>query len=513
MTIVYTYLGVHLRYPLLDEVNQLLVMSFVVVGLLTVLYTFPARDLRLTCKTAVHVVAGVFAALAGDFFTLLVGLELLTFSAYFLLVHRADSERAAVGYRYIGFHISAAALFFVGMAIQYSDTGSLQLARAVPSAAPYFVAAFAIKAVFFPLHIWLVDAYPRAPVFAVPALSVFTTKMGVYAIARIAGGPLVAYIGGATAILGVLGALRQSNARRLLSYHIVSQVGYMVAGAALATQAGIAAGMFHAVNNIVYKTLLFMVAGAVFFTVGHDDLTRLGGLVRRMPVTFAGSVVGSAAIAGVPLFAGYASKELLKSATGYTPLTYMLLVAALGTALSFLKFTFYMFVGERGPVQPESGPTDERTAGNHAPPEAEAGADAEAGSGRGGWGRRNCARGRSEAPWTMLAPIGVLSALSILFGVRPQLAVPGTTYGIYSLSSLWVSVLPLLAALVVWTFARRLVRPHEHHESDLLVEMRTIGRRGLRALERALAFSHQHPFQVYLFLVTLCFVALAAIAL
>ncbi len=511
MTIVYTYLGVHLRYPLLDEVNELLVTSFVVVGLLTVLYTLPARDLPLTFKTGVHVVAGVFAALAGDFFTLLVGLELLTFSAYFLLVHRADSERAAVGYRYIGFHISAAALFFVGMAIQYTDTGSLQLARAVPSAVPYFLAAFAIKAVFFPLHIWLVDAYPRAPVFAVPALSVFTTKMGVYAIARIAGGPVVAYIGGATAILGVLGALRQSNARRLLSYHIVSQVGYMVAGAALATQAGIAAGVFHAVNNIVYKTLLFMVAGAVFFTVGHDDLTRLGGLVRRMPITFFGSMVGSAAIAGVPLFAGYASKELLKSATGYTPLTYMLLLAAIGTALSFLKFTFYMFVGERGTTQPESGRPDERTAGDHTAPEAEAAAEADADADAGA--EAGSGRGRYEAPWTMLVPIGVLSVFSILFGVRPQLAVAGTTYGIYSLSSLWVSVLPLLAALGVWHFARRLVKPHEHHESALLVEMRTIGGRGLRALERALAFSHQHPFQVYLFLVTLCFVVLAAIAL
>jgi multicomponent Na+:H+ antiporter subunit D len=184
----------------------------------------------------------------------------------------------------------------------------------------------------------------------------------VYALARVVpdGHALVAWMGGAMVLYAVWMAILQTDARRLLSYHIVSQVGYMVAAVGIGTAAGTAGAVAHLSTHVLYKGLLFMVAGALLYRTGTESLKRLGGLGRRMPVTFGAFLVAALAISGVPGFSGFVSKGLvLKAVDGAAPdlLWWALVLAGVGTVLSFAKFGYYAFVrappdGEPVPLRP-----------------------------------------------------------------------------------------------------------------------------------------------------------------
>lgn len=407
----YLDLTLTLRPP--GGVSWVLLLTFIGMGALGLIYALPVRNRRMYMVMGAHAVGGVLVLLAEDLITLLAGWEVLTFTAFFLIVGRLRPSRAAgksapgtgksggaaggsggaadgagtgtgksaaaagassqggasglgsvssrgievrpaalgpqpgaprAGVEYLAFQITAAAALFLGILIQYSQTGSLLVQTAHPAAQPVLLFAIAIKTGAMPLHFWLVDSYPKAPFAAAALLSVYSTKVGVYTAARLLSLPVTPYLGAFMALAGVAGALRQRDARRLLSFHIISQVGYMIAGVGLATELGIAAGLFHAVNHIIYKALLFMVAGAVIYRTGRTALTHLGGLYRDMPLTFLTGIVASAAIAGVPPMSGFASKELIKVAAGYGPVTTMLAIATMGTGLSFIKFMYAMFV-------------------------------------------------------------------------------------------------------------------------------------------------------------------------
>jgi multicomponent Na+:H+ antiporter subunit D len=186
---------------------------------------------------------------------------------------------------------------------------------------------------------------------------VFTTKTGVYGIYRAFpdGNVAIAYMGGLMAVFGATYALFQNDMRRLLSYHIQSQVGYMVAGVGIGTTLGQAGAMAHVFNHILYKALLFMTAGVVIYRTGKESLKKLGGLGREMPVTTVAFTVAALSIAGFPLFNGFVSKGIIISASHYDfpagpaaigdfhTLELLLLLGGVGTFLSFIKFGYYAF--------------------------------------------------------------------------------------------------------------------------------------------------------------------------
>jgi multicomponent Na+:H+ antiporter subunit D len=148
-------------------------------------------------------------------------------------------------------------------------------------------------------------------------------------------------------LYGVTQAILQSDMRRLLSYHIISQVGYMVVAVSLGTAAGLAGGFTHLTAHVLYKGLLFMIAGAILVRTGESSLKRLGGLWRQMPVTFVAFLVAAFAISGVPGFSGFVSKGLIAKATesaGSDLLWWVLVAGSVGTSLSFVKFGYYAFV-------------------------------------------------------------------------------------------------------------------------------------------------------------------------
>ncbi len=398
----------HVTWP--TGIHLALFLAFLALGAASLVYAF-AWKAQARPALLLHVAGGLLTLLAGDLITLLIGWELLSFSAFFLIASGGGTRAPRAAWRYLVFQIVAAAALFAGAAVQADASGSLAVTVADPAAQPLLLLAIAIKTAVIPLHGWLVDGYPAAPPALAPLLSVFATKVGVYTAARLLNLPPVSLLGGLMAVGGVLGALGQRTGRRLLSYHIVSQVGFMLAGVGLATGAGIAAGTFHAINNLAYKALLFMVIGAVIRQTGHDRLDGLGGLARQMPFTFAAGVIASASIAGLPPFNGFASKELLKSALGEGPVAWLLVAATVGTGLSFIKFIALVFLG-RGRAEGIAPPRD--------------------------------------PPPGMAVPMALLAAACLVLGLWPSLAVRGVAHAYYRPAAIGYAVFPLLGSAALW---------------------------------------------------------------
>ncbi|HMA05991.1 MAG TPA: proton-conducting transporter membrane subunit, partial [Methanomicrobiales archaeon] len=220
----------------------------------------------------------------------------------------------------------------------------------------FILLGIGVNVCFIPLHTWLPDAYPKAHFVASIFLSVYTTKLAVYLLARVQPPTLViAYMGALMAVYGVSFAVLQNDMRRLLSYHIISQVGYMVAGIGLFAVLGAGSdvgvlglngGLAHLVNNLLYKTLLFMAAGVIIWKTGENLLSRVGGLWKRMPVTAIAFWIAAFSISGIPLFNGFVSKGMVILAAEETsPLLWALLeIASFGTFLSFLKLGYFAFL-------------------------------------------------------------------------------------------------------------------------------------------------------------------------
>jgi multicomponent Na+:H+ antiporter subunit D len=221
--------------------------------------------------------------------------------------------------------------------------------------------AFAVNAAVPPLHAWLTDAYPESSPAGSALLSAFVTKSAVYALARVFPGTEgLVWAGVAMTLYGVTFAVLEDDLRRLLGYHIVSQVGYMVTGVGLGTPLGVSGAVAHAFCHILYKGLLFMGAGAVVTATGRQRLSELGGLGRRLPATAVLYMVGALSISGAPLLNGFVSKTLVVAAAGEAgwPIArLLLLLAAVGTFLSVgLKLPWFTFAGTDRRLDPTPVP-------------------------------------------------------------------------------------------------------------------------------------------------------------
>ncbi|MFW6293996.1 MAG: proton-conducting transporter membrane subunit [Spirochaetota bacterium] len=438
-------------------IDASLFLTYLLMGVLGVGLCIARRNAVLSAVALLHAVAGMLTVVAADLITLLIAWELLTFSAY-VIIRQGDGHSTGAAFWYLAAQITAAALFFVAIVVNGADSLAVQTLDA--AAQPFMTAAVLIKTAMMPLHGWLIGSYTRASYVGSFVLSAYATKVGVYTAARtlslaVAGLPVLSLVGAAMAVLAVVAALRQHSARRLLSYHIISQVGYMLAGVGLVESiAGAQAGLFHAVNHIVYKGLLFLVVAVVAQRLGHDDLRRMGGLARKMPLVFACAVVGAAAIVGLPLTSRYASKELLKKALG-EPQTTLLVAASVGTALSFTKFIYLIFLRRSH----HAASTELRT------------------------------------PRFAGAALVVLAALSILIGVAPGV-VPGVpTTRFYALDSVLWGVVPAVAGFALWFPLRGILTRGTAHGSDvppLRRYLREGARPALTLLRRAYRIDPQH---------------------
>ena len=297
-------------------------------------------------EKAQHIAAWTYAAgslgaiFAGDFLTLFLFWELMAFSSVFLVWFRREKESLAAGYRYLLVHVAGGLFLLAGLLWHglTAPTGFAFVAFDVhhPTGAAWLVLiGFMLNAAVPPLHAWLPDAYSRGTYNGSVFLSAFTTKTAVYALCRgFAGMEILVVLGVIMTLYGVVYAVIENDMRRLFSYHIVSQVGYMVAGVGIGTDMAINGACAHAFAHILYKGLLFMGGGAVLHMAGTTKFTELGGLYKKMPWTFLFTLVGGLSISGFPLLSGFVSKSMIVQAGFEHHLLwagFLLNLAAIGT--------------------------------------------------------------------------------------------------------------------------------------------------------------------------------------
>ncbi|MCC8193404.1 MAG: Na+/H+ antiporter subunit D, partial [Deltaproteobacteria bacterium] len=382
-------------------------------------------------------------------------------------------ESTYAGFRYFIYH-SAGGLFLLGgMLLRYKATGTFEFTHAAPDMQQAYnwliLTGFCVNAAVVPLHAWLPDAYPRGTVTGSVFMCAFTTKTAVYVLARgFAGWEILAVMGTIMALYGVLYACIENNARRILSYHIVSQVGYMVAGIGVGTAMTLNGASAHAYAHILYKGLLFMGAGCILYATGTAKLDKLGGLAARLPWVMVLYMVAALSISGMPLFNGFISKTMTiaGAAEAHRYLVALgLEIAAVGTFISVgIKLPYFAFWGGK--------PTDR-------------------------------ARILKPIPWNMYGGMVILAVLCIAQGVCPQILyaylpfdvtepfVPWTAWNVIQ------SGLLLGFAGVAFYLMRRVITPHEGLNLDFDIVYRAVGSATLAFICRPIAWLDDRWTNVY----------------
>lgn len=318
--------------------------------------------------------------LTGDMFNLFIMTEIMTFAAVALVAFLNWTKGALkAAFQYLVLLSMGSSCVLIGVTLLYARCHTLNMAQlaSILSTSEWdptmllafglLLLGFCMKAGAVPMHTWLAAAHPVAPAPASAMLSGVVIKTGLYALIRLtyvlfqaidnpAVQTLLVIIGSVTMFVGVTMALAQHDFKRLLAFHSISQIGYVITAVGLGTTLGLTGGLFHVMNHTLFKGLLFLCAGAVFHSVGTTDLDALGGLSKRMPKTTICFLVGAFSIAGLPPFNGFASKWIIYQAAyekaitsghfGYVLVTLVALVVSVMTLASFIKVTQAVFFGQ-----------------------------------------------------------------------------------------------------------------------------------------------------------------------
>lgn len=346
-----------------DRLSRVFGAIFGLIAFIGGLYAFHVRRPAERMAALGYAGGALGVAFAGDYLTLFIHWEIMAISSTYLIWARETRESEAAGVRYLVVHLVGGVLMLAGILLRLHHTGSLLLTPLPPStdlSSLLILASVALNAAVPPLHAWLADAYPKASVTGAVFMSALTTKSAVYVLARVfPGWEVLTLFGVAMALYGVFYAVLANDIREILAYHIISQVGYMVAGVGMGTPMALNGATAHAFCHILYKALLFMGAGAVLHTTGRSKLTELGGLARAMPWALALYMIGAFSISGFPLFNGFISKSMVVAAAAEAhrdTVVLLLNLASIGTFLhTGLKLPYFTWFGPPRGIQP--GPT------------------------------------------------------------------------------------------------------------------------------------------------------------
>ena len=347
-----TYLGEPLILGRVDRLSIVFAQVFAIMALIGMVYGLHVKD-KMTHIAALLYVGGSFGCVfAGDYLTVFLFWELMSIGSTFLVWSARNPISTRAGFRYFMYHTVGGLFLLAGLLLRYKAIGTFEFVHVIPEKAMYYdwliLVGFCVNAAVVPLHAWLPDAYPEASVTGAVFMCAFTTKTAVYVLARgFYGFEALAVAGTIMCVYGVLYACIENNARRILSYHIVSQVGYMVAGIGIGTAMTINGAVAHAYAHILYKGLLFMGAGCLLYACGTAKLDKLGGLVGRLPWVMILYMVGALSISGMPVFNGFISKTMTIAGAAHAHRTWLAVgmeVAAVGTFLSVgIKLPYFAF--------------------------------------------------------------------------------------------------------------------------------------------------------------------------
>ncbi|MEW6263672.1 MAG: Na(+)/H(+) antiporter subunit D [Thermodesulfobacteriota bacterium] len=409
----YKFLSYRLVFARVDKLSLCFGYAFVIMAFLSAVYALHIRQSGQHSATFLSVGSTLGVVFAGDVLTLFAFWELLAVSSVFVIWYGRSKQAYQAGFRYLMVHLFGGTLLLAGMAMSVLESGSTEFTRIAYGSlsSMLILVSFLINAAVPPMHAWLSDAYPEASPTGSVFLTAFTTKSAVYVLLRAYPGlDLLVWLGTIMALYGIVYAVLENDIRRLLAYHIISQVGYMVCGVGLGSEMALNGSIAHAFSHILYKALLFMGVGAVIEMTGRSKMTELQGrnLYRRMPLCLTLYMIGGFSISSVPLFNGFISKNMVVAAASelHRPAVHLLLhLASVGTFLhTGLKLPYGTWFGQAGP-----GEQADRI-------EAK------------------------EPPLNMLLAMGLAAFLCTLFGVYPKLLydllpypvtyTPYTAYGV-----------------------------------------------------------------------------------
>ena len=344
--------GYMLQYLHVDGLSYVFCMIFSMMACIGGIYSCHNENRMEAFCSMAYAGSALGVTLAKDWMTFIAFWEALAVTSLFLIwCHHTPASRHA-GFRYLLVHMLGGNLLLWGIFLEVGGGHGLvaNLAQGPHDLAFWAILiGVSVNAAIPPLNGWLVDAYPEGTITGSVFLSSFTTKVAVYALIRIfAGADFLMGVGCFMAIYGALFAIMENDMRRLLGYHIISQVGFMVAGVGVGTAMALNGAAAHAFSHILYKSLLFMCAGAIIYATGIRKINQLSGMAKRMPFVAACFFVAAFSISGVPFFNGFISKTITiaaASAAGYDWVYTLLELASVGTFLSItLKMGYFIFL-------------------------------------------------------------------------------------------------------------------------------------------------------------------------
>ena len=313
--------------------------------------------------------SAIGAVFAGDLLTLFIFWELLAVTSVFQIWAAGGSEARHAGLRYLLAHITSGLLLLMGVVMKYQATGDLSFgAMGLHTPDDWLIfLAFGIKIVFPIAHTWLVDAYPAATPTGTLVLSAFTTKTAVYCMARgFAGQEQLIYIGAVMCLFPIFYAVIENDLRRVLSYSMVNQIGFMVVGIGIGTELAINGAVAHAFADVIFKGLLFMSMGAIYMRLGTTKGTELGGLYKSMPWTTFFCLIGAASISAVPLFSAFVTKSMIMQGAANEGMTWLWLILLFASAgvleHAGIKIPYFAFFAHDSGKRPKEAPLNMRIA-------------------------------------------------------------------------------------------------------------------------------------------------------
>ncbi|PSL45063.1 multisubunit sodium/proton antiporter MrpD subunit [Salsuginibacillus halophilus] len=367
-----------------DMFATLMVVLSSIVGFTCLFFAFrtiaPVREKYYFYPFYFFLLTGVNGAfLTGDLFNLFVFFEVMLIASYILIVHGSTNYQLRESFKYVAINVFASLFFIVGVAYMYAATGTLNFAHLAERIdemeqtgvlnviAILFLLVFAMKGALFPLYFWLPRSYYGPPAAIAALFGGLLTKVGIYAIIRMFTlvfnhdptftHNIILALAGFTMFFGVLGAVSQFDFKRILSYHIISQVGYMVMGLGLYTQLAIAGAIYYIAHHIIVKAALFLFAGAAQKITGETHLKKMGGLLGSHPVLAWMFFITAISLAGIPPLSGFFSKFAL-ILSGFEEGRYIIvtvaLIVGLLTLFSMIKIFMYAFWGERKHTEEQS---------------------------------------------------------------------------------------------------------------------------------------------------------------
>lgn len=360
---VYNFLGYDLTFCRVDRLSMVFGYIFVIMAFIVNLYALNVSKDGEYIAAFLYIGSSLGAVFAGDYLSLFIFWEIMAFSCVFLIWYRGTEASIRAGFRFILVHVFGGLCLLGGIIINVATTGSIEFSfLGLGGIASYLIFfAFILNAAVPPLHPWLTDAYPEATVAGTVFLSTYTTKTAVYVLARaFPGTEILIWLGTLMTVYPIFYAVLDNDQRRVLSYSLINQVGFMVAGIGIGTELSLNGSVSHAFCNILFEGLLFMCMGAVLYMTGTCRCTDIGGLYKTMPLTMIFSVIGAASISAFPLFSGFVSKSMIieAAAGGKMILIWFLLLFASAGVFHHagIKIPYFTFFGHDSGIRTRDPP-------------------------------------------------------------------------------------------------------------------------------------------------------------